>query len=192
MKLLWPKVSAKFLKIYHRAEHISFSPSPLPSGHWLHLRKHDFPAACFPKSSQKEQKAELSQLVTKDASDETSTAEMFCSLWLMFWLSPLFQGLAKQNPNIVAVFLPDCRMKLILIFWCGADRASFLCESLSVALILYLTSSTDNKMTHFVLGTFSYEEVSQKFTFCSFNKISKVFQWWILYTQEAKQKPCQN
>lgn len=169
MKLLWPQVSAKFLKIYHRAERISFSPSPsLPSGHWLHLWKHDFPAACFPKSSHEEPKAELSQLATKDASDETSTeAEMFCSLWLVFWLGPLFQGLAKQNPNIAVVFLPGCRMKLILIFWCGSDRASFQCEFLSVVLILYLTPSTDNKMTHCVMGTFPmgscFRNVKKKF-----------------------------
>lgn len=42
----------------------------------------------FPCLLTREEKAELSQSATKDTSDETSSVEMFCSPWLVFWLGP--------------------------------------------------------------------------------------------------------
>lgn len=42
----------------------------------------------FPESSHEEEKTELSQSATNGTSSETSTVEILCSLWLVFWFGP--------------------------------------------------------------------------------------------------------
>lgn len=104
MKFLWP-MSVKYQKIYRGARCISFSPSLLAlQGTAFTYENRTSQLFVFPVSSHEEEKAERSQSATKDASSESSTVEMFCSPWLVFWLGPHSKDLQNKTGTLLAVF----------------------------------------------------------------------------------------
>lgn len=112
--------------------------------------------------------------VTEDSEDKTSTVEMFCSLWLMFWLGPHFKDLRNKTSTLP---LQDSRMKLIPIFWCNSQLGLDSVWNVSSADTIP-DFSTDTKKN---LKDIFFQENP----FCSFNKWSRgsqmiisAFQYW--------------
>lgn len=124
---------------------ISFSPSLLP------LQGTDFTyenttSQLFLLPSLLTGKRKLSSASQQQkTSDETSTVDMFCCLWLVFWLGPHSKDLQNKTQTLLLSF---CKINIDLLY--NYQLKLGVIVNLSILVLLrYLSFSTDSKITLF-------------------------------------------